>query len=224
MQNDFSVIMVGTPVRGAVIFVNYPDMKTLFTTLLFVFSLALDAQAIRTDTVKQGYYIPFDSNYVSCKVTIAREGKKVEFANAAGNIIPDSLVEKIGRLDKGSVVTYSDVMIKSKDVETKSTTIRYVIGNRNSVYASRDPHLPDTLPAAEIASLMLDSRVESFEVSFFVGGSYYSYALTGNGIFGEARERILTLPSGTGVYVEKIHRKEEDGSVTTAPTRIYVVK
>jgi hypothetical protein len=88
----------------------------------------------------------------------------------------------------------------------------------------RDPSLPDTISAVHLGSLVLDRHVISFTVSFAAGGSYSEYNLTGNGIFGEAREKIEALPSGTTVWVEKIKRKEDDGSEHMVPTQTYIIK
>lgn len=199
-------------------------MKRIVLVLFIVITASLNAQTVRTDTVKPGYYIPFDSNFVSCKVAIMPKGKKVEFTNTTGNKIPDSLVAKIGNLEAGSVVTYSEVTILRAGVFTKSNSVRYVIGSRNSVYARRDPSQPDTLSAAEIGSLVLDKQVYSFDVSFLIDGAYYVYSLTGNGVCCDARERILTLKSGTKVWVDNIKRQEDDGSKRVAPVQIYIVK
>lgn len=199
-------------------------MKRILLFLFVLVTASLDAQTIRTDTVKQGYYIPFDSNYASCKVAIMPKGKKVEFTNTVGRKIPDSLVSKIGKLEVGSVVSYSEVTILSNGILMKSNSVRYVIGNRNSVYAVRDPSLPDTMPAAEIGSLILDPHVYSFDVSFLLGGAYYVYSLTGNGVCCDARDKILTLPSGTKVWVENIRRKEDDGSSTMGTSQVIIVK
>lgn len=182
------------------------------------------AQTVRTDTVKQGYYIPFDSNYVSCKVAITAKGKNVEFTNTTGNHLPDSLVQKIGKLEAGSVVAYTEVTILKKGILEKSNTVRYVVGHRNSVYALRDPTLPDTIPAGEIAAIVLDPHVYFFQLSYILEGAYFVYDHTGNGVAGYVQERIRALPSGTKVYFENIKRKEDDGTLRIAPPQIYIVK
>lgn len=200
-------------------------MKTLFqTALLVLISLSAFAQTVRTDTVKQGYYIPLDTNVVSCKVGITPKDKKVQFINTTSNRLPDSVVTKIGNLTPGSVIVYSEITVLNKGVCEKAPTVRYVIGSHNSVYALRDPSQPDTLPAAEIGSLVLDRHVISFDVSFLMGGAFYTYALTGNGVCCDPREKILTLESGTKVWVDNIKWKQEDGTIIIAPSKVYIVK
>lgn len=196
-----------------------------FLLLFFILLLSnANAQGVRTDTVKPGYYIPLNSNVVSCKVVITPKGNKAEVTNTTSNRLPDTLIGKIGGLGTGSVVVYDEITILSNGILEKSPSVRYVIGQRNSVFALRDPSLPDTLPAAEIASLVLDPHVYSFHISFVQDGGMYDYDLTGNGVFGDAKDRILTLPSGTRVWFENIKRKEDDGNVRVAPPKIYVVK
>ncbi len=82
----------------------------------------------------------------------------------------------------------------------------------------------DTLAAAEIANYKLDSHVYAFEVTFTQDGMYYVYKLTGNGVFGEVKDRILTLPAGTRVWFENIQWQNDDGSQKTVPPEIHVVK
>ena len=200
-----------------------PVKQFLFFILLLA-AAAVNAQSVRTDTVKPGYYIPFDSNYVSCKVAITPAGQKTQFTNSQGNKLADSLVEKIGQLKSGSVVLYTEVTIMEKGVVKKSNTVRYVIGHRNSVFALRDPSLPDTLPAAEIAEIVLDQHVYSFTVSYAANGNYYTFDHTGNGLSEQAKTAIRALPSGTRVWFENIRRKEDDGRSTVAPPVIHVVR
>jgi hypothetical protein len=209
------------PFRGIVV---YFHMKLLFAFCVAAFTLSLNAQSLRTDTVKPGYYIPFDSNFASCKVAITPKGKTTTFKNTTGNRISDSLVIEIGKLERGSVVAYTEVTILKNGSFEKSNSVRYVIGSRNSVFAQRDPSLPDTLSAAEIGSLVLEKAVTSFTVSFIDGDAYVEYALTGNGICCEPREKILALKSGTKVYIERITCLAGDGSVKLLPNRTYVVK
>jgi hypothetical protein len=199
-------------------------MKLIFSALFVLCTFIAGGQTVRTDTLKPGYYIPFDSNFVSCKVAIAPKGKKVEFTNTTGNRIPDSLIGKIGALEKGSIVTYSEVTVLNKGVLEKAPSVRYYIGNRNSVYALRDPSIPDTIPAAEIAKIVLDRHVFYFEVSFAQDGNYYSYALNGNGVCCDAANAILKLKPGTRVWLENIKRKEDDGSIRIAPPVVHVVR
>jgi hypothetical protein len=198
-------------------------MRTTIIFLLAFFS-GLSAQNMRTDTVKPGYYIPLDSNVISCKVGIGAKGKKVEFVNTQGNRLSDSLVRNISKLDVGSVVVYSEITVLRKGILEKAPAVRYVIGNRNSVFALKNPSIPDTLPAAEIAALVLDVHVYSFHVTYADGGAYYDYEQNGNGISPSVKERIVALPSGTRVWFESIRRKEDNGALTDAPAKVYVVK
>lgn len=199
-------------------------MKSFAIGMLCFFMVHAGAQSVRTDTVKPGYYIPFDSNFVSCKVAIIPKGKKPELTNTTGNKIPDSLVSRIGALEKGAVVVYSEVTVLNKGILEKAETVRYYIGNRNSVYALHDPSIPDTLPAAEIAKIVLDRHVFYFEVSFAQDGNYYSYALNGNGVCGDAADAILKLQSGTRVWFENIRRREDDGTIKNAQAVVHVVR
>ncbi|HTF04209.1 MAG TPA: hypothetical protein VK826_09285 [Bacteroidia bacterium] len=196
------------------------------TTIIFllVFCSGAFAQNVRTDTVKPGYYIPLDSNVISCKVAITPNGKKVEFINTQGNRLPDSLVRNIGKLAVGSVVVYGEITVLRKGILEKAGSVRYVIGNHNSVSALKDPSIPDTLPAAEIAGLVLDVHVYQFDVTYSTGGAYYVYTQNGNGISPEVKERIAALPSGTRVWFESVKRKEDDGTLTHGSAKVYVVK
>lgn len=200
------------------------DMKNALFLLFILATVAIHAQTVRTDTVKPGYYIPFEKNYASCKVAITPNGGKVEVVNASGNQLPDTLIHKIAQLTAGSVVAYTEVTVLNNGVFQKAPGVRYVIGWRNSVYALRDPFLPDTLPAAEIAEIILDQHVYAFTLSYATGGEYFTFDHNGNGVAPNVKERVRALPSGTRVWFEGIKRREDDGSLTTAPSRIYVVK
>jgi hypothetical protein len=72
--------------------------------------------------------------------------------------------------------------------------------------------------------VVLDVHVYNFHVTYATGGAYYDYEQNGNGISQDVRTRIAELPSGTRVWFESIQRKEDDGTLTTAPAKIYVVK
>lgn len=191
---------------------------------LLLFCSGVSAQTVRTDTVQRGYYIPLGSDVMSCKVVITPQGKKAEFINTQGNRVPDSLVRKIGKLTLGSVVVYSEITVLRNGVLEKAASVRYVIGNSNSVFALKDPSIPDTLPAAEIAALVLDVHVYQFDVTYAAGGAYYVYTQNGNGISPEVKERIAALPSGTRVWFEAVKRKEDDGTLTNGSAKVYVVK
>lgn len=207
--------------------------QVLLLLALFIASLTygqtespqLHAQELRADTVKRGYYIPFGTSYTSCKVVITPKGQKSQFTNTTGNKIPDSLVTQIGKLEVGSVVNYSEVTIINNGVPEKASSVRYVIGSKNTFpNVLHDPSQPDTLAAAEIANMVLDPHVYSFHISFVQDGAYYDFELTGNGVFGEAREKILGLPSGTRVWFENIKMKDDNGSLGNAPAQVHVVK
>jgi hypothetical protein len=83
---------------------------------------------------------------------------------------------------------------------------------------------PDTMTAKEIGSIILDKHVYVFSVTWVHEGAMYRYDIYGNGIFGEARTKIEALPSGTTIVIADIKRKEDDGSITTAPAQIHTVK
>jgi hypothetical protein len=197
----------------------------ILTAVLFLFTAnSVLCQNVKTDTVQRGYYIPFDSNFVSCKVAIAPAGGKVSFTNTTGNRLPDSLISKISYLEAGSVVVYSEVTVMKKGTLEKSKTVRYVVGDKNTGMVKRDPYYPDTMSAKEIGAIVLDQHVYQFSVSWFIGGSMYTYDMTGNGIFGSARTAIEGLPSGTKVYIENIRRKEDDGTLRIMPAEIHIVR
>lgn len=193
--------------------------------LLFVlFTIGVNAQSVKTDTIKRGYYLPLDSNVMSCKIGITPAGKKLQMTTITGNKIPDSTIQVISHLEPGSVVIYSELTVHNKGILEKAPVVRYVIGSKNTCPVKRDPSYPDTLSAKEIASLELDRHVYSFSVSWIQDGNMYNYDLTGNGVFGSAKAAIEALPSGTKVYFENIRRQEDDGSKRIAPSEIHVVK
>lgn len=199
-------------------------IRNLFVASSLITSILSVAQTVRTDTVQPGYYIPLDTNVVSCKVAITPNGKNVQFINTTTNHLPDSVISKIENLTAGSVVVYTEVTVLRKGVLEKAPVVRYVIGARNSVPALREPALLDSLTAPEISTLVFDRYVISFEVSFLIDGAFYTYQLTGNGICCEPRERIITLQPGTKVWVDNMKRKNDDGSISIVPSRVYVVK
>lgn len=180
--------------------------------------------SLRTDTVQPGYYIPLDSNVMSCKVGIIPKDGKLETSNLQGNKLPMETITKIGALKTGSVVVYSEITVLKDGILQKSNSIRYVVGTRNSVPALRDLSRPDTLPATEIAALVLDSRVYSFHVSYTLGGAYYDYEMSGNGVAPMVQEKIRALPSGTRVWFESIRTLDGDGEKRLLPSNVYVVK
>lgn len=193
--------------------------------LLFLLSIATGLSAqVKTDTVQRGYYIPFDSNYVSCIVSIAPVGKKIVFTNTTSNKLPDSLINQISYLEPGSVVVYSEVTVMKNGILEKAQSKRYVVGSKNTGVVKRDPNYPDTLTAKEIGALVLDRQVYSFSVSWITNGNMYNYDFTGNGIFGDARTAIEALPAGTKVYIENIRRKEDNGTLRIMPTEIHIVR
>lgn len=199
-------------------------LNRTLTTLLVLFATTINAQVVKTDTVKQGYYVPLDSNLMSCKIEVTPKGKKMQLTYQSGNKLPDSTIQAISRLEPGSVVIYSELTVHKKGILEKAPSVRYVIGSKNTCVVKRDPSYPDTLAAKEIASLELDRHVYSFSVSWIADGNMYNYDLTGNGVFGAAGTAIEALPSGTKVYFENIRRQEDDGSKRIAPSEIYIVK
>lgn len=197
--------------------------------LLIIFVLAastLPAQngTVHTDTVKSGYYLPLDSNVVSCKVGILPKDGALETFDMLGNTLSTETISKVGILKKGSVVVYSEITVLNKGILQKSKPIRYVIGNRNSVPALRDPSVPDTLPAVEIGAVILEKEVYSFHISYVVDGAMYDFEMTGNAVAPMVKEKILALPSGTRVWFESIRTVDGDGVKWLLPSRVYVVK
>lgn len=184
----------------------------------------VSAQTASADTVKPGCYVPFDTNFVSCKVVVMPAGRKSVSVNATGNKISDSLVTEICRLPRGSVVTYDEVTVLKRGVLEKASSVRYVIGNRNTCVVKRDPSIPDTLPVKEIASKVFDQHVYSFTISWVGEGSFHEYNLTGNGVYGEAKSAIEALPSGTRIIFHKIHWQDDDGTERVLPMEAYVVR
>jgi|GEM_PF-4441452 hypothetical protein len=83
---------------------------------------------------------------------------------------------------------------------------------------------PDTMSAMELGSIVLDRHVYKFTITWVSDGAMYRYDVYGNGVYGEAREKIEKLPSGTTVVIADIKRKEDDGSETTAPSQIHTVR
>lgn len=200
-----------------------------FLTLLLIciFECGLVAQnspEIRTDTVKQGFYIPLDSNVVSCKVGILPQGGKLEMINMQGNSLSSETISQIGVLKNGSVVVYSEITVLSKGTFVKSKSVRYVIGARNSVPALRDPSLPDTLSAAEIGAIVLDKEVFSFQIVFVLEGAVYDFEMTGNGVAPTVKDKLLTLPAGTKVWFESIKSEDGTGAKRILPSRVFVIK
>ncbi len=194
----------------------------IYRLIIFIllFSVEGFAQGVKTDTVQRGHYIPLDSNVMSCKIEITPFGKKLQMTTISGNKIPDTTISAISRLEKGSVVVYSEITVLNNGIAVKAPTVRYIVGNKNTGVVKRDPSYPDTLTAKEIGSIILDPRVHSFHVSWTNGGSYSDYAITGNGIFGEARTAIEALPSGTRVWIENIRYIDE----RKLPDEVHVVR
>jgi len=80
------------------------------------------------------------------------------------------------------------------------------------------------MSAMELGSIVLDRHVYKFTITWVSDGAMYRYDVYGNGVYGEAREKIEKLPSGTTVVIADIKRKEDDGSETTAPSQIHTVR
>lgn len=200
-------------------------MVTRVLVIAFILvTTAVSAQTVTTDTVKHGYYLPLDTNVLSCKVGVTPKGGKLKLTTVSGNQLPDSTISSIGHLPMGSAVVYSEITVLNKGIAEKSPVVRYVIGNKNTCAVKRDLSIPDTLTAREIAAIQLDHHVFSFTVSWIDGGNMYMYDITGNGVFGNARTAIEALPSGTKVYFEKIKRKEDNGTVRIMPTEVHIVR
>jgi hypothetical protein len=193
-------------------------------TFLCCFTL-VSAQPVRIDTVQRGYYLPFGSNYISCKVLISNSASNPNTeVNATGNRISDSLISVIGSLEYGAVVMYTDVTVLRNGALEKAPLVWYVIGKRNTQPALRDPSLGDTLTAKEIGAIVLDVHVSGFSVSWTLKGNTKKYDVTGNRMSAEARKAIEALPSGTKVRIDNIRRKEENGSLRTMPAEIHIVR
>jgi hypothetical protein len=87
-----------------------------------------------------------------------------------------------------------------------------------------ETNAPDTMSAKEIGAIILDQHVYVFSVTWVHDGAMYRYDIYGNGIYGEARDKIEKLPPGTTIVIADIKRKEDDGSITVAPAQIHTVK
>jgi hypothetical protein len=161
---------------------------------------------------------------LSCKVGITPKGKKLQMFNQSGRTLPDSTIQTITHLDPGSVVVYSEITVLKKGVAEKSATVRYIVGSTNTCNAMRDPSLPDTLTAHELATLVLDKHVYNFDVSWVTSGNMYIYNINGNGVSGNAQVAIERLPSGTKVWIEAIKSEDNDGTKRILPTQIHVVR
>ena len=199
-------------------------LQRILIGLLLITTTNSFSQGVRTDTVQRGYYVPLDSNVLSCKIGITPKGKKLQTYNLTGNKLPDSTIYTISHLEAGSVVIYSEITVLKKGVMEKANTVRYVIGNKNTGVVKRDPTYPDTMSAKEIGAIVLDQHVYSFSVSWILNGNMYNYDITGNGIFGDCRTAVEALPSGTKVYIENIRRANDDGSKQIMPTEVHVVR
>ncbi len=199
-------------------------LQRILIGLLLITTTNSFSQGVKTDTVQRGYYVPLDSNVLSCKIGITPKGKKLQTYNLSGNKLPDSTIYNISHLEAGSVVIYSEITVLKKGVMEKANTVRYVIGNKNTGVVKRDPTYPDTMSAKEIGAIVLDRHVYSFSVSWILNGNMYNYDITGNGIFGDCRTAVEALPSGTKVYIENIRRANDDGSKQIMPTEVHVVR
>lgn len=87
-----------------------------------------------------------------------------------------------------------------------------------------ETNAPDTMTAKELGALILDRHVYKFTITWVNDGAMYRYEVYGNGVYGEAKEKIEQLPSGTTVVIADIKRREDDGSETIAPSQIHTVK
>lgn len=199
-------------------------MHIRFLILLLLISANVSAQGVKTDTVKRGYYIPLDSNMMSCKIGITPHGKKLQLTNNTGNRIPDSTIHTISYLEPGSVVVYSEITVLKNGILEKAPSVRYVVGSKNTAVVKRDPYYPDTLSAKEIAAIVFDPHVYSFSVSWLSGGAMYMFDITGNGVSGNAKTSIEQLPSGTKIWFEAIKRKEDNGTIRHQSNEIYIVR
>jgi hypothetical protein len=210
-------------------------LRVKMTFLLMCCAWSLYAGDVRNDTVMPGYYIPFDSDFMSCKVKITPAGQPITSVNVQGNKISDSLLRVIAALETGSVVWYDEITKFRDGYLYKIPAYRFVIGHKNSARAVRNPfyqdtlkraetNAPDTLSAKELGALVLDPHVYRFTITWVNEGAMYRYEVYGNGVYGEARGKIEKLPSGITVVIADIKRKEDDGSETTAPAQIHTVK
>lgn len=87
-----------------------------------------------------------------------------------------------------------------------------------------ETNAPDTMTAKELGALVLDRHVYKFTITWVNDGAMYRYEVYGNGVYGEAKDKIEQLPSGTTVVIADIKRKEDDGSETIAPSQIHTVR
>ncbi len=82
----------------------------------------------------------------------------------------------------------------------------------------------DSISSNELGSMILDKHVTGFTLTWYTTEAVYTYNISGNAVFGEATTKILALPRGTRIAMTEINRKEDDGSTTFAPAKIYIIK
>lgn len=197
----------------------------LFLLLMAGFSAAnaQNSTKIKTDTIAQGYFLPLDTNVVSCKIRITRS-KGISFEqNCTGNKLSPALIDSIGKLPIGGIVTYEEITVNGKNGLEKSPAVRYVIGSRNSRFALRAPTDLERVTAAALSQMVFDNNYVSFVVSFREGEKFVEVKASGNKMPASATEKIKSLPPGSKVFIEQVQAKNENGTIFKSPGRTFII-
>jgi hypothetical protein len=190
-------------------------MKNFLLAVLLAASCSTFAQnsiGLATDTVMQGYYLPLDSNVISCKVSVIYDNISSDTV-LQGNKLPAMLTRKICSMQKGTVVVYHELTIMKNSVMVQAPPVRYLIGSKNTKPVLRDPTLPILISANDLADYKIDPSYVSFTVSFLSGEKYVDYEMKSNKLTEEVKAAIRALPPGTKVFFERVNAKNKDGVV-----------
>lgn len=200
-------------------------MRKFLLLLVVAASTGLFAQTstLKTDTVLLGYYIPLDTNVVSCRVSII-------FGNISfdtllrGNKLPANLIYKISTAHKGSIIHYHEISNSTNGEIVKSPDVHYVTGLKNSRPAQRDVVRPINIKAEDLANITFDSTYISFVVALSINGTFQEYKIEGNKLTEKVKIIIRAAQPGTKFFFEQIKAKNEEGKEMKLPGMSFKIQ
>ncbi|CAN5295651.1 hypothetical protein BH09BAC5_BH09BAC5_04430 [soil metagenome] len=198
-------------------------MKNILILFLLINTTCLIAQE-RTDTVKQGYYLLLNKNVVSCKVkTMEINGNSTD-TTIHGNQMPACLIQYIGAISKGTVITYYEITTLENGVLTKAPLVQYIIGSVSTKPEIRSCTAPILIHAKNLAELELDSTIISFRISLIKDGKTEQYSVKGRRIPDKIKKKIIEMQPGQKVDLLLIIAKDTNGNSVKLPQRQFEIE
>ncbi len=200
-------------------------MKKILLLFVIAASTGLFAQTstVQTDTVLLGYYIPLDTNIVSCRVSIASGNISFD-TMLRGNKLPSNLIYKISTASKETNILYHEISSSKNGKVVKSPNVRYAVGLKNTRPAQRDVYNTIPIKAEDLANITVDSNYISFGVSIVIDGKFQEFKTDGNKITEEVKTVIRSSKPGTKIYFEQIKAKSTVGKELKLPVMSFKIQ